>query len=99
MNYGRYNNQEIIKKDWIEKIIQPTTIIKDNKSLNTHFKKHAYGMGIWLGKDDIFFGSGTDGQSLVVIPEKNSIIVTLAEQKDVETLESIIDYIAKEIIN
>ncbi len=99
MNYGRYNNQEIIKNDWVEKITQPTSIIKDNKSPNTHFKKHAYGMGIWLGENDIFFGSGTDGQSLVVIPEKNSIIVTLAEQKDVEPLESIIDYIVKEIIN
>ena len=99
MNYGRYNNQEIIKNDWVEKIIQPTSIIKDNKSPNTYFKKHAYGMGIWLGENDIFFGSGTDGQSLVVIPEKNSIIVTLAEQKDVEPLESIIDYIIKEIIN
>ena len=99
MNYGRYNNQEIIKNDWVEKTIQPTSIIKDNKSPNTYFKKHAYGMGIWLGENDIFFGSGTDGQSLVVIPEKNSIIVTLAEQKDVEPLESIIDYIVKEIIN
>ena len=98
MNYGKYNNQLIIKRDWIEKILIPSTFIKNDNKPNTYFKRYAYAKGIWLGKDDIFFASGTDGQALVVIPEKNSIIITLAEQKDEAPLESILDYIIKEII-
>lgn len=98
MNFGEYNNLRIIKKDWIEKVILPSTVINNEDSPNEHFRKRAYGHGIWLGEEDIFFGWGTDGQSLIIIPQKNSIIITLAEQKDVDPLEDILDFIIKEII-
>ncbi|MEW8973515.1 MAG: serine hydrolase [Tissierellaceae bacterium] len=98
MDYGKYDNERIIEKDWIEKILVSTTRTKDVDTPNAIFRRFAYAHGLWLGKENIFFGHGTDGQTLAIIPKKRSIIVTLAEQKDVVALENIVDYIIKEKI-
>lgn len=98
MNYGKYNEERIVSKDWIEKILVFTTRTKEVDTPDSIFRRYAYAHGIWLAKENIYFGHGTDGQTLVIIPEKKSIIVTLSEQKDITALEKIIDYIIKEKI-
>lgn len=99
LDYGMYDNERITKRDWIEKILVPTARTKDvNMPTNQYYRRYAYAHGLWLGKENIFFGHGTDGQSLAVIPEKRAIIVTLAEQVDVVPLEEIVDHIIKERI-
>lgn len=99
MNYGSYNGKRIIEKDWIERILKPTARTEGvDTPTNTYFRRYAYAHGLWLGKENIFFGHGTDGQTLAIIPEKKAIVITLAEQKDVVELERIVDFIIKEKI-
>ena len=55
------------------------------------YTRHSYASGIWLSDNSIFFGHGTDGQCLVMIPEKNAIIITLARQNKVRELEGLVN--------
>jgi len=98
MDCGLYNGKRIIQKDWIEKILVPTARTEDVDTPNAVFRRYAYAHGLWLAKENIFFGHGTDGQILAIIPEKKSIIITLAEQKDIAPIERIVDFIIREKI-
>ena len=83
MGKGIYNKKQIISNEWIEKILVPTAYTPDIDTPDRVFRRYAYGSGIWLAKDPIFFGHGTDGQILAMIPEKDTIIVSLAQQNDI----------------
>jgi len=98
MNKGKYQGKEIVKADWIEKMLEPVARTKDVDTQDALFRRYSYAHGLWLAKENIFFGHGTDGQTLVVVPEKKAILITLAEQKDVVKLEKIIDHIIREKI-
>ncbi len=94
LNNGHYNNKQLLPKNWINKM---TTIQYLNSNIDNSSRKHllyyGYGYGIWLGKENIIFASGTDGQYIVIVPEKNALIVTQATQKDSEPIRNIIDEI------
>ena len=97
MSKGIYNDERIISHEWIEKILVPTTYTPKIDTPAAVFRRYAYGSGIWLAKEPIFFGHGTDGQILVMIPDKDMIIVTLAHQHDISEIESIINNIIREL--
>ena len=97
MGKGIYNNQRIISQEWTQKILIPTTYTPNIDTPHASFRRYAYGSGIWLAKEPIFFGHGTDGQILAMIPEKDTIIVTLAHQNDISEIESIVNDIILEL--
>ncbi|HHT24467.1 MAG TPA: serine hydrolase [Clostridiaceae bacterium] len=94
LDKGTYQAKQIVPKSWIDNM---TTIKAYSSNFDPTVRKYlyyyAYGYGIWLAKENLFFASGTDGQYIVVIPEKNAIIVTQAEQKDEMPIKQIIDRI------
>jgi len=91
VNKGMYHDKRIVSSQWIEKMLVPTTYTSSTHTSNAIFRKYAYASGIWLAKEPIFFGHGTDGQTLVMVPEKDTIIVTLAHQNDITEIEKIIN--------
>lgn len=95
-NKGLYQGQQLVNSDWIEAMLVKTTLTPGVDTPDASFRRYAYGRGIWLAKKPIFFGHGTDGQTLVMVPEKNAIIVTMAHQVDVTELEKIINTIIEE---
>lgn len=97
MNQGRYKDVSIISKQQIHNMLVPTTYTPHLDNPDAIFSRHAYASGIWLGKEPIFFGHGTDGQILAMIPEKDTIIVTLANQHDIRPIEAIVDQIIREL--
>lgn len=97
MNKGTYKNKSIVSSQWIEKMLRPTSYTSDIDNPNAIFRRHAYGNGIWLAKEDLFFGHGTDGQILAMIPAQNTIIVTLAHQHDITEIESIVNDVVVDI--
>lgn len=91
MNQGVYGRSKIVNPQFIEKMLRPTTYTSNIDKPNAIFRRYAYASGIWLAKEPIFFGHGTDGQRLVMIPEKNTIIVILAHEGDTDTIEKIVN--------
>ncbi len=94
LNDGTYKGKQILPKSWIKEM---TTIQEYNPNYDLSNRKHllyyAYGYGIWLNKKEIYFASGTDGQYIVIVPEKKAIIITQAQQKDPNPIRNIIDEI------
>lgn len=89
------DGQGIVPKQWIEQLKQPTTLTPgvDTPS-NQYFRRYAYASGLWLGAEHgIYFGHGTDGQTLAIVPEKNAVVVTTAHQVDVVRLEELVNMI------
>lgn len=98
LKQGTFNGQQFIPEKWIEKMTTPTIYPTNVDTPDRLFRRFAYGYGIWLAKEKgIYFGHGTDGQTLVIIPDQNMIIITLAEQKDMEPIEKIINKIIMDV--
>lgn len=89
LNHG----ERLVDAKWIERMKQFTEFTPHADTItNPYFRRWAYGSSLWLSpKNGIFFGHGTDGQSLVVVPDRNAVIVTTARQHDVTRLEELVD--------
>jgi len=99
LHNGKFNDQQLISENWINKMTSKPIYTEEVDTPDRIFRRYAYGYGIWLAKENnIFFGHGTDGQTLIIVPEKNTIIITLAEQGDMKPIEEILnDIIFNEI--
>lgn len=83
----------IVSSAWIERMKQFTEFTPDQDTpTNPYFRRWAYGSSLWLSKKNgIYFGHGTDGQSLVIVPDRDAVVVTTAHQVDVTRLEELVD--------
>ncbi len=88
------NDQSLVSSDWIQ-FLKKITVLTPKNDTPTHqyFRRYGYGSGMWVNHQDLYFGHGTDGQTLVMIPDKKAIIITMAQQRNVKHLESVIDQI------
>lgn len=98
MHDGIYQDQKIVSKSWLKQMTTLSTLTLQNDTENATLRRYAYAHGMWLAKEDIYFGHGTDGQTLIMIPEKNTIIITLAHQHDMKAIETIINRIINEYL-
>lgn len=91
--------QGIVSPQWIERMKQFTAYTPEvDTPTNPYFRRYAYGSSLWLGEmKGIFFGHGTDGQTLAIVPEKQAIVLTTAHQVDVTRLEEIVDQLIADI--
>lgn len=99
LHNGKVAGKQLISEKWINMMLTITNYTPLVDTPNRTFRRFAYGHGIWLPKDSFYFGHGTDGQTLTVIPRKETIIITLAEQTDIKPIERIIDHIITSELN
>ncbi len=77
---GKWNGQQIISEAYVTTSIQPADLfdVKNNKD------NARYGYSWWLDTYkgmDIFYARGINGQYIIVIPEKNSVIVRAGRKR------------------
>lgn len=99
LNHGRVNGEVLISEKWLKKMLMPRTYTKNLDLPGQVFRRNAYGYGIWLAEESFYFGHGTDGQRLIILPEKELIIITLAEQEDTHLIDQLLDHFIKNRIN
>lgn len=87
-----YGGRGLVAQEWVEHLKQETvpTPQVDTPS-NPYFRRRAYANGLWLGGRGVFFGHGTDGQTLAVVPDVDAVVLTTAHQRDVTRLEELVD--------
>lgn len=90
------NGKQYTAEGWIQKMLTMNHYTESVDTQQATFRRYAYGYGIWLAKDPLYFGHGTDGQTLVIIPGKEVIIITLADQPDMKPIERLIDGVVVE---
>lgn len=74
LNEGKWNDQQILDSQFIEQMKSPTKL-----------SGGAYGMGLWINYDASikhYYFYGLYGQYIIVIPEKNMVIVRTGTFKD-----------------
>jgi CubicO group peptidase (beta-lactamase class C family) len=85
LNHGRWNGDQIVDSAYVAASITPTgTVIKDGSPCTT------YGYQWWMGKHqslDFFFMRGIKGQYVLVVPEKELIVVRMGHKRDNGTFE------------
>ena len=98
LNQGIYDNNKLIDKKWFEKMLTLYFHTEEVDTPGANFRRYGYGYGTWLAKKNFYFGHGTDGQTLTILPEQKVILLTQAYQHDVKKLEEILDEVVTNII-
>ncbi len=73
LNDGRWENQSLINAEWVEMIQDPQ--IQTNGSAG-------YSLQWWISQTfptKLFFGNGYGGQALMLLPDKNILVVAMQE--------------------
>lgn len=98
LTHGKVGDTQLLEKSWLEKMSEAEIKTPHIDTPERIFRRYAYGMGMWTAKDHVFFGHGTDGQIMVVVPEAEMMIVTLARQDKLAPIEDIVDVVVSESI-
>lgn len=81
INNGYYDDLQIVDSNYIDLMQKP-----HNKSMYEVKRKYIsedyYGYGIWISERGVVFASGTGGQLIVILKDKNMIIVTTNSGSD-----------------
>lgn len=85
-NKGMYENKQIVPAEWINemsKLQVETPTMYDEKRV---FPKYGYGFFLYICKNKDYYCDGTDGQYLIVLPEKDILITTFGHQSDMKPI-------------
>ncbi|MEA3317045.1 MAG: serine hydrolase [Bacteroidota bacterium] len=83
LNNGKWNGEQIISEDYLSQALQAANYLKDENNKNVDF----YGYQWWLINCkgyDIQYARGILGQYIIVIPEKNTVVVRLGHKRSKE---------------
>jgi len=83
---GVYDSNRIVSKEWISQMTSPQILTPSMYDSSRVFPKYAYGFLMWICENGIFYCDGTDGQYLIMIPNKNLAIATIATQPDMKPI-------------
>jgi CubicO group peptidase (beta-lactamase class C family) len=84
-DHGQWNGEQIVDSAYVAASIQPSGTLNKDGSLNT-----TYGYQWWMGDHkglDFFFMRGIKGQYVLVVPEKDLIVVRMGRKRDNGTYE------------
>ena len=98
LNKGMYNNMQIVSSEWINLMttrqistfggefpngqrIEPTVY-----DPNRVFPKWGYGFFVYICENGNFYIDGTDGQYIIVIKDKGTLITTFGHQSDMKPI-------------
>ena len=91
LNKGMYNGVRLYSENWQDEMLIVRERTEKVDTPDATFRRYGYGYGLWRAKHSIFFGHGTDGQMLVIVPKEDTIILTLSTQSDMKPLEAIVN--------
>lgn len=83
---GVYNGQRIVSENWVTEMLKPQVLTPAMYDEKRVLPKYAYGYNMWICKDGIAYCDGTDGQYLIVIPQKDMVVVTTGHQSDMKPI-------------
>ena len=84
-DFGKWNGEQIVDSAFVVASISPAGTLNKDGSIN-----NIYGYQWWLGEHlglDFFFMRGIKGQYVLVVPEKDLIVVRMGKKRDNGTYE------------
>jgi len=86
INDGKYLDVQVVPKNWIEQMRSPQALTPTMYDETRVFPKYAYGFYLYICKNGPYYCDGTDGQYLIVLPEKEIVITTFGHQSDMRPI-------------
>ena len=86
LNKGMYEGHQIVNKEWVEQMCSlqiETPTMYDEKRV---FPKFGYGFFVYICKNGSFYIDGTNGQYIIVIPQKGILVTTMGHQPDMKPI-------------
>ncbi|MBD3630837.1 ChbG/HpnK family deacetylase [Cyclobacterium sp.] len=83
---GKWNGKQLLKESWFEEATSkqvpslPAGVKRENLKVKTKDSDwlQGYGYQLWQSRHNSYRADGRDGQFILVLPEKNAVIVTTA---------------------
>lgn len=78
---GKWNGQQLVPESWIEEASSFKIESNDPGNKNPREKNdwaQGYGYQFWLGRNNSFRADGLGGQFIIVLPEKDAVVVLTA---------------------
>lgn len=91
INDGRWENRQIVPRDWVKTAVIPRTVSKGDFN-----RGYSYAYHWWIMDRNVYTAQGYAGQMLFVFPEKDLIVVTTASL-DYRAYQSIYEMLLKDI--
>lgn len=97
---GLWNGKQVVPKDWIVEarkahVVQPPQWIQAGSDLSASDWTQGYGYQMWRCRNNAYRADGLNGQFIIVVPEKNAVIVTTA---NIPNMQEEINLIWKHIL-
>lgn len=83
---GVYDNKRVVAESWVKQMMTSQILTPSMCDEKRVLPKYSYGLNLWVCKDGIVYCDGTDGQYLIVVPDKNMVIVTLGHQSNMKPI-------------
>ncbi len=81
-DYGAYNGEQIVPKDWVKEMVSPQVHCPDYYKPERLLPKLDAGYFTWISRDGIVFRDGSEGQYIICDYKKNLLITIMSTQKD-----------------
>lgn len=86
---GMWNGKQLLSEAWFDEattahIQQPPILTKEGKEVKDSDWTQGYGYQIWRCRHNAYRADGANGQFIIVIPEKDAVIVATANIDDMQ---------------
>ncbi len=86
---GKWNGKQILPEEWVAKASSAQIFPPEGQRENSDWHQ-GYGFQMWRGRHETFRADGAYGQNIIVLPEKDAVIITTGESSDLQGLLNLI---------
>ncbi|MBX2953836.1 MAG: serine hydrolase [Leadbetterella sp.] len=86
---GRWNGQQILPEEWVMQASSAKIFPPEGQRENSDWHQ-GYGFQMWRGRHQTFRADGAFGQNIIVLPEKDAVIITTGESSDLQGLLNLV---------
>ena len=81
---GTYNHQQIVSKNWIQEMCKPQVATPDLYKSERVLPKINGGYFTFISRDDYVFRDGSNGQYLIINPDKKLLIAIMSSEENMK---------------
>jgi CubicO group peptidase (beta-lactamase class C family) len=83
LNDGNWNGRQIVPASFVQEMRSPQVTHPTHRYVASRaFPKWSYGLNLWICEDGNYYCDGTDGQYLIMLPERQRVVTALGFQPD-----------------
>ncbi len=88
--YGAVGGRQIIPPDWLDTIRTPVMYVSEGQDPKRTLQYVAYGYGVWIAGNGIYYCDGAAGQYLIRVPDRDLVISTVGDVAEMNPITAIL---------